>query len=351
MKKGRKWVFAVMLAGNIVLICQSVSLAFSAQAAALVDAGSQTLLVGINEDMRLPMASTTKIMTALVALEQKAPTELCRISKHAAEIEGSSVYLRAGACYTLEELLYGLLLRSGNDAATAIAECVAGSEESFVGLMNQKAESMGLENTHFDNPTGLDGETHYTTALELAQITAEALKNPFFRTVFGTEAYSVAQERGHESALWQNKHRLLLSRSDVLGGKTGYTKASGRSLVTAANRGGLTLIAVTLNDPDDWKDHEALLDYGFSEFERVKLSDLIDPIEIPIAGGGRITACVIENTAITLHRGETNQLSFFYRIPRFVYGEETALLHPIGTVSVQLKGAEIASLPMICWKK
>ncbi len=354
LRKGQRLVFGAMPVFAILLICQfcqPVAMAFSGQAGALLEGDGEILLHGINETAQLPMASTTKIMTALIALEYQDLGTICRISKHAEQVEGSSVYLKEGECYTLEQLLYGLLLRSGNDAATAIAESVAGSEERFVELMNRKARELGLENTHFDNPTGLDGETHYTTALELACITAEAMKNEAFRTIFSSKNYSLGRELGHEAVFWSNKHRLLFLRDDVIGGKTGYTKASGRSLVTVAKRGELTLIAVTLNDPDDWKDHEELLDYGFSEFERVKLSSLIAPVKIPIAGGGEITARVLEEPALTLRHGESAQLSFSYSVPRFVYKEEAALLHPIGSVEVRLNGVDMVSLPVICWEK
>ena len=256
-----------ILAGVLAFLCAACLIfptpakALSAQSALLMEVQSGQVLFAQNEDERLPMASTTKIMTALVAVEQGDPRQLCVVSKRAAGKEGSSLYLKAGEVYTLEQLLYGLLLRSGNDAAAVIAESVGGSEENFVQLMNETARRIGLNNTHFDNPSGLNGDTHYTTARELALLTAYALQNEEFCRYFGAKQYVIEQAPTHEGRTLVNKHRLLTSRQDVIGGKTGYTKASGRCLVTAAHSGGMTLVAVTINDPDDWADHEELLDW------------------------------------------------------------------------------------------
>jgi D-alanyl-D-alanine carboxypeptidase len=187
------------------------------------------------------------------------------VPPEAAGVEGSSVYLKAGEKIKLEDLLYALMLSSANDAAAAIAISVSGSIDAFAELMNAKARELGLENTHFENPHGLDVEEHYTTAYELAKIAAYALENEMFAKIVSTVKHIVpASEGGYARAL-VNHNRLLREYDDIIGVKTGFTKKCGRTLVSAARRGGVTLVCVTLCDGDDWRDHRAILDYGFSE--------------------------------------------------------------------------------------
>lgn len=349
MKMKKRGLFALFFCA-ILLVCPLGARALSAQGAAMVEVESGRLLFGQNENERLPMASTTKIMTALVAVEQGDPAQICTVSPRAAKVEGSSLYLKAGEKYTLEQMLYGLLLRSGNDAATVIAENVAGSEAAFVELMNEKAAQLGLSNTHFDNPTGLDGETHYTTAKELALLTAAALQNESFCRYFGAKDYLIAAAETHGPAYLVNKHRLLESREDVIGGKTGYTKAAGRSLVTAARQDGLTLVVATINDPDDWNDHGQLLDEGFSAYERAEVSAMILPQCVPVAGGGSLTAKAVEEFFVTVPQGAGERLQIVYHLPRFCY-DSVGLLDQVGQASVRLDGEELARLPLLCWEK
>jgi len=245
----------------------------SARGAVLMEAESGELIFGQNENARLPMASTTKIMTALVALESMPVDTVVKITPESVGVEGSSIYLCEGETLTLEQLLYALMLESANDAATAIAMAVAGSVEAFAEKMNARAASLGLTDTHFVNPHGLDAEEHYTTAYELALVTREALRNPLFRKITATERKTIPL-RGEEGVrLLLNHNKLLSSYEGCIGGKTGYTKKTGRCLVSAAEREGVTLIAVTLNAPDDWRDHTAMLNYGFDLYERTPLCD------------------------------------------------------------------------------
>lgn len=245
----------------------------SARGAVLLEAETGEVVFGQNQNARLPMASTTKIMTALVALESLPVDTVVKITPSSVGVEGSSIYLTEGETLTLEQLLYALLLESANDAATAIAIAVAGSVEAFSEKMNLRAASLGLTDTHFVNPHGLDAEEHYTTAFELAIITREALQNPLFREICATER-KVIPLRGEEGArLLINHNKLLTSYEGCIGVKTGYTKKTGRCLVSAAEREGVTLIAVTLNAPDDWRDHTAMLDYGFGLYESVTLCE------------------------------------------------------------------------------
>ncbi len=245
-----------------------------AQGAVLMEAESGEILLDQNGDAQLPMASTTKIMTALVALEHtKKLDQKVKVSEEAAGIEGSSIYLSAGEQLTMEQLLYALLLESANDAAAAIACEVAGSVESFAALMNEKAKELGLTNTHFTNPHGLDNEAHYTCARDLATLTCAALQNDTFREIVSTYKHTIPLNGSEGTRVLVNHNRLLQSYDGAIGVKTGFTKRSGRCLVSAAQREGVTLVAVTLNDPNDWKDHQAMLDYGFSAYQNYVLAE------------------------------------------------------------------------------
>lgn len=238
----------------------------SASGAALVCADTGELIFGKNADCVLPMASTTKIMTALVVLENCRLDYVFTVPKEACGIEGSSAYLYPGEQITVENLLYGLLLESGNDAATALAFACSGSEEEFVFEMNRRAKEMGLCNTSFANPHGLSAENHFTTAKELAIITYYAMKNPNFKRIVSAKSHSVENPDGSAGHYFVNHNRMLRTYNGANGVKTGYTLASGRCLVTSAERENGTFIAVTLDDRNDWKDHAAMLDYAFSVY-------------------------------------------------------------------------------------
>lgn len=243
-----------------------------AAASVLMEAESGRFLFAQNASLRLPMASTTKIMTALVVLRLCALSDTVTVTEEAAGTEGSSMYLESGEQYTVESLLYGLMLESANDAAVALAIHAAGSPERFAALMNAEAERMGLKNTHFVTVNGLDDENHYTTAEELAIIAGEALEDPTFAAIVSCKRQVVVSTGGRRCFL-TNHNRLLREYRDCIGVKTGYTIRSGRCLVSAAKRDGMTLIAVTLHDRQDWKDHRALLDYGFAAWRKVTFAE------------------------------------------------------------------------------
>lgn len=238
----------------------------SAKSAVLYDPYSQSFLYSKNADARLPMASTTKIMTALVAIENSQLETLVNISDKAIGTEGSSLYLKHGESMTMEDLLFGLMLRSANDAAAAIAYEISGSIEAFAEKMNETALTMGLKDTHFTNPHGLDNNSHYTTARELAVITGEALKNDVFLKIVSTKKHIIKNADG-EARLLINHNKLLNMYENTIGVKTGFTKKSGRCLVGAAERDGVRLITVTISAPDDWNDHIALFNYGFKKLK------------------------------------------------------------------------------------
>jgi len=255
----------------------------SAASAVLYDATSEQFLALSSPDVRRPMASTTKIMTALVVLEKCTLSEYVTVASEAVGVEGSSIYLFAGEQITVETLLYGLLLSSANDAAAALAIHTAGSIAAFADLMNERAAAMGLSDTHFANPHGLHDEAHYTTARELALIAAEAMKNEVFSKIVATKRYSAPQIGTDACRLFLNHNRLLRSYEDAVGVKTGYTRAGGRCLVSAARRDGLCLIAVSLNDGNDWRDHAALLDWGFAEY--TAFTPVPPSLSLPVVGG------------------------------------------------------------------
>ena len=231
------------------------ALEVSATAAVLMDADMGQVLYEKNGDRQMLIASTTKIMTALVVLEHAAPDDVITVTPdHMAE--GSSMYLRAGETVRVEELLYGLLLCSGNDAALALTEC-AGGLVPFVALMNEKAAALGMAHTSFANPNGLDADGHYSTALDMAVLAAAAVENPTFRRICSSRSVTIGQRT------MENHNRLLRQVEGCVGLKTGYTRAAGRTLVSCAERDGCRLVAVTLQDGNDWADHAALYDYGF----------------------------------------------------------------------------------------
>lgn len=288
----RRLVLPMLLLTTLLFGCLPVSAetvsapSVSAQSAVLMDARYGLVLSEKDADRRLPMASTTKIMTALTALANAAPETVIRTAPEAVGVEGSSVYLSAGEELTLEQLLYALLLQSANDAAAAIAVGVGGSISEFADLMNAQAQRLGLTDTHFANPHGLDADGHYTTARELAVITREALSHPLIRKIVGTRRATIPQGENPDARLLVNHNRLLRTYPDAIGVKTGFTKKSGRCLVSAAERNGVTLIAVTLNAPDDWRDHTAMLDYGFTRFDTVDMCRAGDAVcSVPVTGG------------------------------------------------------------------
>ncbi|MBO0995341.1 D-alanyl-D-alanine carboxypeptidase family protein [Bacillus sp. SD088] len=238
----------------------------SASAAVLMEQETGRVLFEHNANETHRIASITKVMTAILAIESGKMDETTTVSKRAVYTEGSSVYLQQGEKIKLKDLVYGLMLRSGNDAATAIAEQVGGSVEGFVFLMNQKAAEIGMTHTMFANPHGLDDhEEHYSTAYDMALLTRYAMMNPTFEEISGTKSYTLKRENGAHK--WRNKNRLLTEKYEYCtGGKTGFTKRAGRTLITTATKDNKDLIAVTLDAPDDWTDHIAMYEHGFKTY-------------------------------------------------------------------------------------
>ena len=283
----------------------------SAQSAIVYEPLSGTVLFEKEPDLRMLIASTTKIMTAMIVLEHCALNETVTVTPEHASVEGSSMYLRAYEYYTVEDLLYGLMLASGNDAAAALADHCAGSMEAFAALMNEKAEALGLRNSHFANSHGLDAEGHYSCARDLALITAAAMENPTFCRFFATKTRHV---HGYDL---QNHNQLLWSLDGCIGGKTGYTNAAGRILVSATEREGMRLIVVTLCDPDDWTDHRTLVEKCFAEYRLVRLpEDRWDRIETA-SGTREYVRLRCERPAVLVPRDSELRLRVY--LPRFVF--------------------------------
>lgn len=242
--------------------------AVSAASAVLLDADSGRILYAQNENEERAIASITKLMTALVAAEYLDDlSQTITIQKAWTGIEGTSLYLKAGEEISLETLLYGLLLHSGNDAAVALAAHCAGDVETFVGWMNQRARDLGMTGTHFSDPNGLGDEDHYSTALDMARLGAACLKNPVVSKIVATKSIVL------EGRSFTNHNKLLWQYEGCTGMKTGYTRQAGRTLVSSAERDGQKLVCVTLNDGNDWADHKALLDYGFETYPRQVLAE------------------------------------------------------------------------------
>ena len=238
----------------------------SARAAVLYQPTTNTFLYTKNADVQLPMASTTKIMTALIAIENADLDEQIAVDPKAVGTEGSSLYLKAGEIITMRDLVIGLMLRSANDAAVAIACAVSGNVKDFSRLMNERAVSLGLESTNFANPHGLDDPEHYTTARELALLAAEAMKNETFREIVSLRKHVIKTSIA-EPRMVINHNKLLTLYDSAIGIKTGFTKRSGRCLVGASENNGLQFITVTINAPDDWNDHISMFEYGYSLLE------------------------------------------------------------------------------------
>ena len=286
----------------------------SAHAALVMEAESGRTLFERSADEPMLIASTTKIMTALIVLERCDPDAEVTIDPAWTGVEGSSMYLAAGQIMTVRDLLYGLMLASGNDAAVALACITAGSVEAFAGLMNEKAQALGCANTHFANANGLDDPAHYASARDLALITREALKSDEFRQIVSTTAKTVGDNT------YTNHNRLLRECEGVFGVKTGYTMAAGRTLVTACDRGGLTLICVTLSAPDDWEDHKALYDWAYGLYAR---DDVLAGVSwsVPVIGGVADTVQVSAQTPLSvLHRSQ-DEITVRYALPPFVYAD------------------------------
>lgn len=322
----------------------------SAQSAVLISADDGTVLFEKNAHEQLAMASTTKIMTALLALEEaeRSGDPALDVTEEMVAVEGSSMGLRAGDRLTLTNLTAGMLLASGNDAANAAALYLAGSQEAFAEMMNARAAEIGMNESHFVTPSGLDDEEHYSTAYDMALLARTALGNPEFARIAGSANLQVEFLEPEQKVSYQNHNKLLRIYEGCIGVKTGFTKKAGRCLVSAARREDTTLIAVTLNAPNDWDDHAAMLDYGFATVKTLRLGGEELPAQLPVAGGvgGGAALRPGRELLVTLPLEEAQAVSSRVLLPAFLYapvreGDQ------VGRVQYLLNGQEIYSVPIL----
>ncbi len=236
----------------------------------VMEVNSGRILSSFNEDKKLPMASTTKILTALTVIENFDINKIITVPKSAVGVEGSSIYLREGEKLTVKELLYGLMLRSGNDCAECLAQTLT-TRSNFIALMNKTAISCGATNSNFTNPHGLPDDNHYTTAYDLCKISVKAIKNPIFKEIVSTKRVNVSNDGYAYNRLLINKNKLLFSYDGCTGIKTGYTKKAGRCLVSSAEKEGMEVVSVVINSPQMWERTRELLDYSFDTFDMVEV--------------------------------------------------------------------------------
>ena len=320
--------------------CRAVST--SATAAVLMDADSGRVLYARNENQQMLIASTTKIMTALVAIEQGDLNQTVTVSRNAALTEGSSMYLKEGEQLTLETLLYGLLLCSGNDAAVAVADGVCGSVEAFVEQMNLRAKELGMENSSFANPNGLDAEGHYSTALDMAKLACAALDNETLMRIASTKTITIG------GRTMTNHNKLLSYMDGCLGLKTGYTMAAGRTLVSCAEQNGQRLVAVTLQDGNDWADHQALYSYGFSAYPAKRAVAMGEEVgSLPVSGGAQATVPLIAAESFSWPVGQEEALTTKVEALEQVEAPVSAGTEA-GELVILLDGEEVGRVKLLC---
>ena len=318
--------------------------AVTAKGAVLMEAGAGRILWSQNGEERLPMASTTKIMTALLTLEQPGLDEVFTVNAQAIRVEGTSMGLTEGSQATLRTLAAGMLLASGNDAANAAAVRVAGTQADFVMMMNRRAAQLGMKDTNFETPSGLDGQSHYSTAADMALLARAALENPDFRSLCSQTSLKLCYGNPPYDRWLANHNRLLKEYPGCIGLKTGFTKKAGRCLVSAAEREGVTLICVTLSDPNDWRDHTALLDWGFS---RVRRTELPGPWTVAVTGGEgeSVTVSPGESPAVCVLEEELPRITWSVELPPFLYAPVEPG-QPVGTARCLLDGQETTPNPL-----
>lgn len=309
-----------------------------AEAAVVAELETGRILYEKDPDKPMKAASTVKILTALVALEHLDPAMEVTVRPEWTGLEGSSMYLEPGEKCTVEDLLRGLLLVSGNDAAQALACLTAGSAEAFAALMNEKAAALGMTGSRFVDPSGLRAEGHSVTARDMAKLTCAAMEDPRFRAIVASRSAAAA------GRTLQNHNKLLWRYEGAIGVKTGYTRAAGRTLVSCAEREGLTLVCVTLNDPDDWEDHAALLDWGFANYRRVPAGSLRWSLEV-VSGLAPAVEVLPRGDSLLLPR---EGVRWEVCLPPFVYapvatGDEVGRLRCLDG-----EGRLLADVPLIC---
>lgn len=319
----------------------------SARAAVLIERETGRILLASNERQKLPMASTTKVMTALLALEYGRLDEVVTVGRNAYGVPGTSIYLGLGEQITLHDLLYGLMLASGNDAAVAIAEHIGGDTETFCHIMTERAAQLGCTDTVFLTPHGLPKEGHYTTARDLALIAREAMKHEQFRQIVSTKRASIPWEGRSYQRILNNKNKLLAGYEGATGIKTGYTKAAGRCLVFGAKRNGLEVIGVVLNCANWFDESARLMDMAFERYEMFTAFEQGELIRVlPVEEGKQETVCILVdgNLASPVEKGTVPVLEI--DLPESVRaGADEGM--PIGEARLIHEGQVLASAPLV----
>lgn len=318
----------------------------SAVSAVLINADTGGTIFEKNADEKRAVASTTKIMTALLTLESGQLDRRFTVDSMAIRVEGTSMGLREGDIVTRRALCYGMLLPSGNDASNAAAVNISGSLSAFAEKMNEKAAQLGMNDSHFVTPSGLDAPEHYSTARDMAKLTRAALKNEDFRAICGLISATLEFGNPPYSRTLYNSNKLLKQYEGCIGVKTGFTDNARRCLVSAAERDGVTLIAVTLNAPDDWSDHKKLFDYGFSMVNSQEISP--ESVSVDIVGGTvrEVTAAPESSAVVGLTASEAGEIRTEYRVPAFVYAEVSAG-DCMGYVEIYYKEDLLRSIPLL----
>lgn len=342
MKKCFLMILIFLLTGPVCVFADGIS----AEYACVMEPVTKTVVYEKNAHTRYSMASTTKIMTALLAVEQGCLDDVVTVSRSAAGQEGSSIYLRAGDQIVMRDLLYGLMLNSGNDAAVAVAEHISGNVTDFAALMTEKAREIGAKDTCFQNPNGLDQEGHYTTAYDLALITAYAMQRPEFCEIVSTKS-KTAQLQNNQATLYFTNHNKMLSYYDgAIGVKTGFTKATGRCLVSAAERDNMRFIAVTLKAPDDWNDHKKMLDEAFARFVPQTIIRKGDVLKEKSIGGNTVQLLAGKDVSIPVEKNTAYHAEVLLNLPQ-------ELLPPVnegekvGEAQIKLKNEVVDELDIL----
>lgn len=349
MKKLMKMAAALVLAGvTAAALDLTVAAAgpgdLSAVSAVLIEAETGTVLYQKNAGERRAMASTTKIMTALLTIEAGDLDREFTVDPLAIRVEGTSMGLQEGDRVSRRDLLYGILLPSGNDAANAAAVSVSGSIPEFVKLMNSKAQELGLSDTHFVTPSGLDADGHYTTALDLARLTAYAMKEETFREIVACRSAEVEFGNPPYKRTLYNSNKMLARYDGAIGVKTGFTDNARRCLVSAAERDGVTLIAVTLNAGDDWNDHTKMLDYGFTQVKAYPL-ELGCDTRVSVAGTGQSVGVYSHEEMLALTPQQRTRITRRVMLPTFVYGTVDKG-DKLGEIQFYLDGELVKTCPL-----
>ena len=342
----------LVIAFSILFLCINLiqmpqkTMAISAQSYCVIDKLTGRILYEKSSGLKHGMASTTKIMTAIVALENAAPDSIATVSYNASRTEGSSLYLKPGEKMSVIDLVYGLMLNSGNDAAVVLAEHIGGSVENFALMMNELAQKIGANLTHFTNPNGLYDDMHYTTAYDFALITRYALNNEVFGQIASTKKHTI-QTIGNERKIYLSNHNKLLNTLDGCDGvKTGYTKKTGRCLVSSVSRDGWQAICVTINASDDWNDHKTLINKAFSEYSPNKIiskGQYIKTISVSDGVSDSVGAIATQDVFVAVKENE----NFDYEIVYKLCDELNAPVEKnqyIGCIDIMYKGNVFASV-------